>query len=414
MKNFDKIGIKPCDILIPKQGADYEKWSVVACDQYTSQPEYWEKAAALAAGAPSTLNIIFPEVYLEDGDGDARIANINRTMADYLANDVFQTVTNSFILVNRSFSDGKSRKGLVAAVDLECYDYKKGAKSLIRATEGTVLERIPPRVKIRANAPLELPHIMILIDDPAKTVIEPLFEKSLPQLYDFDLMQESGHITGYQVSDDASFDSIASALEALCVGENPFLYAMGDGNHSLASAKAHWENVKQTLTREERLTHPARFALAELVNVHDDGLVFEPIHRICTDVDPVELLTDMKAYFSKTQTDGAGQKVTYLYNGIRSEFDMGKGTHSLTVGSLQEFLDWKMQQSSMKIDYIHGEDVVASLSAQPNAIGFLLPGMDKSQLFPSVAASGVLPRKTFSMGEAYEKRFYLECRKITK
>ncbi len=414
MKKFDKIGIKPCDILIPKQGADYEKWSVVACDQYTSQPEYWEKAAALATGAPSTLNIIFPEVYLEDGDGDARIANINRTMADYVANDVFQTIENSFILVNRSFPDGRSRKGLVAAVDLERYDYKKGAKSLIRATEGTVLERIPPRVKIRANAPLELPHIMILIDDPAKTVIEPLFEKALPQLYDFDLMMESGHITGYQVSDDASFDSIVSALEALCVGENPFLYAMGDGNHSLASAKAHWENVKQTLSAEEQLTHPARFALAELVNVHDDGLVFEPIHRICTDIDPVALLADMETYFSQKQINGAGQKVTYLYNGIRGEFDMGQGTHSLTVGSLQEFLDWKMQQSSMKIDYIHGEDVVESLSAQSNAIGFLLPGMDKSQLFPSVAVSGVLPRKTFSMGEAYEKRFYLECRKITK
>lgn len=414
MKNFDKIAIKPCDILIPKQGTAFERWSVVACDQYTSQPEYWEKAAELAADAPSTLNIIFPEVYLEDGDGDARIARINQTMTDYLDQDVFQTVSDSFILVNRSFPGGKSRKGLVAAVDLDCYDYKVGATSLIRATEGTVLERIPPRVKIRANAPLELPHIMILIDDPKKTVIEPLFEKNLPQLYDFDLMMESGHITGYQVAEESVLDQVASALEALCVGENPFLYAVGDGNHSLASAKAHWENVKQTLSEEERLNHPGRYALAELVNVHDDGLVFEPIHRICTDVDPVELLAEMETYFSDKTGDAPAQTVTYLYNGVRGEFSMNQGTHSLTVGSLQEFLDQKMKASSMKIDYIHGDDVVESLSAQPNSIGFLLPVMDKSQLFPSVAASGVLPRKTFSMGEAYEKRFYLECRRITK
>ena len=310
MKNFDKIAIKPCDILIPKQDTAFDTWSVVACDQYTSQRDYWETVATNTKDVPSTLHIIFPEVYLEDGDGDVRIATINQTMADYLKNDIFQTVKDSFILVDRSFPSGKHRKGLVVAVDLECYDYKKGATSLIRATEGTVLERIPPRVKIRANAPLELPHIMILIDDPAKTVIEPLFEQNLPQLYDFDFMMESGHITGYQVSDDAALDGVASALEALCVGENPFLYAVGDGNHSLASAKAHWENVKQTLSGDELLTHPARFALAELVNVHDDGLEFEPIHRICTDVDPVALLEEMEAYFQEKRSGDIAQTVT--------------------------------------------------------------------------------------------------------
>ena len=237
MKKFDKIAIKPCDILIPKQEAAFEKWSVVACDQYTSQRDYWETVATNTKDVPSTLHIIFPEVYLEDGDGDVRIATINQTMADYLKNDIFQTVKDSFILVDRSFPSGKHRKGLVVAVDLECYDYKKGATSLIRATEGTVLERIPPRVKIRANAPLELPHIMILIDDPAKTVIEPLFEQNLPQLYDFDLMMESGHITGYQVSNDTALNGVAAALESLCVGEHPFLYAVGDGNHSLDPLK---------------------------------------------------------------------------------------------------------------------------------------------------------------------------------
>ena len=397
MKNFDKIAIKPCDILIPKQEAAFEKWSVVACDQYTSQRDYWETVATNTKDVPSTLHIIFPEVYLEDGDGDVRIATINQTMADYLKKDIFQTVKDSFILVDRSFPGGKHRKGLVVAVDLECYDYKKGATSLIRA-----------------NAPLELPHIMILIDDPAKTVIEPLFEQNLPQLYDFDLMMESGHITGYQVSDDAALDGVASALQALCVGENPFLYAVGDGNHSLASAKAHWENVKQTLSDDELLTHPARFALAELVNVHDDGLEFEPIHRICTDVDPVALLEEMEAYFQEKRSGDIAQTVTYLYNGVRNTFNMGAGTHALTVGSLQEFLDQKLTTSAMKIDYIHGEDVVEALSSAPNAIGFLLPVMDKSELFPGVASAGVLPRKTFSMGEAFEKRFYLECRKITK
>ena len=416
MKNLNEItrdlGVRPCDILIPQDKQTFEKWSVIACDQYTSQPEYWENVSRFTSGTPSTLDIIFPEVYLEDGEPDERILNINRKMEEYLKSDIFQTIKDSFILVDRSFPGEKSRKGLVMAFDLDKYDYAPHASSLIRATEGTVLDRIPPRVRIRANAPLEVPHIMILIDDPGKTVIEPLFNKNLPDVYDFELMQLSGHIKGYAVSEEDDILQVLYALKKLCNGDDPLLFAVGDGNHSLASAKVHWESIKKDITPQEALTHPARYALAELVNLHDDGLVFESINRICFNTDPQEFLKEFKEYFSKKSETGIIQKFKFSYAGLSGEIDIPNCEHTLEIGTLQEFLDYKSSNSDIKIDYIHGEDIVHELSAKPNSIGFLLPAMNKNDLFKSIAASGVLPRKTFSMGESFEKRFYFECRKI--
>ena len=409
MKNFDELAIKPCNILIPQNSDIHEKWAVIACDQYTSQPEYWEKVSQITAGFPSSLNITFPEVYLEDDDCEKRIETINANMKEYLDTNIFQTLKNSFILVERTLPGGASRKGLVAAIDLEHYDYSPDSSSLVRATEGTVLERIPPRVKIRENAPLELPHIMILIDDPEKTVIEPLFEKSLPKIYDFDLMMYSGHLTGYQISNPDDHCAVFSALKNL-MSKCPLLYAVGDGNHSLASAKAYWTALKETLSPEEISGHPARYALAELVNLHDDSLVFEPIHRICTETNPEEFLQEFKKYFSNKPETGNIQKFNYIHGNISGEIEIPNCTHTLEIGTLQEFLT--AYSSKIKVDYIHGSDVVKELAAKPDSIGFILPVMHKNLLFKSVSQSGVLPRKTFSMGEAYEKRFYFECREI--
>lgn len=414
MIHFNDIAIHPCDILLPQNTANYEKWAVIACDQYTSQPEYWEKVAAFTKGTPSALDIILPEVYLEDGDENPKIHAINQNMEQYLQSGFFQTLHNSMILINRTLSGGTSRKGLIAAVDLECYDYRPDAASLIRATEGTVLERIPPRVKIREQAPLELPHIMLLIDDPKKTVIEPLFDKTHPQIYDFDLMMQGGHITGYQISDPTCFQSIHTALAALCKGATPLLYAVGDGNHSLASAKAHWENVKTALSPAQQEDHPARYALAELINLHDESLVFEPIHRICTGISPEQLLVDFLTYFQQKPASDSSHVLQYIYHGQEGKISIPNCTHELEIGTLQEFLSYYEQQTKVKVDYIHGEEVLRELASNPDSIGFLLPAMHKDKLFPSVANSGVLPRKTFSMGEADEKRFYLECRKIIK
>ena len=414
MKIFDEIALKPCDILIPDKNVNYEKWAVVACDQYTSEPEYWEKVFCITKGNPSTLDIIFPEVYLETCDNAKKISEINKKMQEYIDSGIFTTVENSFILVNRTFPSGICRKGLIAAVDLEAYDYQKGSVSLIRATEGTVLERIPPRVKIRENAPLELPHVMLLIDDPQKTVIEPLFQSEHEILYDFDLMMNSGHITGYRISGENDFQSVASSLKNIRKNGSSILYAVGDGNHSLASAKAHWENVKRNLSSEELISHPARFALAEIVNVHDDGIIFEPIHRICTGIDPKILMEDMEKYFSEMPAKDEIQKITAVYGDHCEEIEIKNPVHMLEVGSLQAFLDYEGTKYNLRTDYIHGSDVVRNLAQNPDSTGFILPAMSKNMLFKSVETFGALPPKTFSMGEACEKRFYLECRKITK
>ena len=408
------------DILLPKLDAEgMTKWSVVACDQYTSEPEYWAQTAEIAGDAPSTLNLIFPEVYLEQPGADERIAKINRTMQEYLDKGLFNEYKSALILMRRTQADGKVRTGLVGAIDLEQYDYTKGSKSQVRATEATVASRLP-RVKIRRDAALELPHIMILIDDVKRTVIEPLEAKrdQLTKLYDFDLMQNGGHLEGWLVDGDHAREVFA-ALDKLAdkedfnrryglTGEEVLLYAMGDGNHSLATAKECYEQKKREGAPEAAL---ARYALAEVVNLHSEALEFEAIHRVVTDADTDKLMADMTAALKLTE-GVSGQSFTVLLNGMRKQYSVGAPTANLTVGSLQMFLDKWLYENAGKIDYIHGEDVVENLSSAKGSIGFLLPSMTKEELFPTVIKDGALPRKTFSMGHAHDKRFYCEARKI--
>lgn len=405
---------RSADILIPK-GIDFSKWSVVACDQYTSQPEYWESAAKLAEGSPSSLNIIFPEVYLDKGNNAERIESINKTMEEYLSNGIFEELKDSFILVERGQSNGKIRKGIIGCIDLEEYDFSKGSQSKIRATEGTIVSRIPPRREIRKNAPLELPHILMLIDDPECRIIEPVSEMKgkLKKIYDFDLMLGGGHIDGYLVEGNAK-DNLNKAVAAFesDTKRSGLVYAVGDGNHSLATAKTCWNEIKQTLSEEERKNHPARYALIELNNIHDPALEFEPIQRVVFGVDPKELLNGMIEYYGASQSENGGQEIRYTYQGNEGAIYVKNAPSNLPVGTLQKYIDKFIGENGGEVDYIHGDDVVRKLADKDNTIGFMVDRMDKSSLFPTVIKDGALPRKTFSMGEAQDKRYYLECKKI--
>lgn len=415
---------KAADILLPKSGTDLTKWSVVACDQYTSQPEYWNETEKIVGGAPSTLDLILPEVYLENSDVAQRIEKIHESMKKYIADGLFDEYKNSMIYVERMTADGM-RAGLVGMIDLEEYDYRKGSTSSVRATEATVVERIPPRIKVRNGAPLELPHIMILIDDGAETVIEPLTAKKsqMKKLYDFDLMQKGGHISGYLLSpeDIAAADKALTALGDKAAFNKKYgldnaevlLYAMGDGNHSLATAKEYYEQLKRENPDKDLSNHPARYALAEIVNLHSPALRFEAIHRIVEGVDTEKLLSALKSELGASDSEGV-QQFTAVVGGNDITINVTKPTSNLTVGSLQQFLDKYIKENGGKVDYIHGEDVVRKLAAAPDSIGFLLPDMGKDELFPTVIKDGALPRKTFSMGHAEDKRFYMECRRITE
>ncbi|HIV86062.1 MAG TPA: DUF1015 domain-containing protein [Candidatus Monoglobus merdigallinarum] len=415
---------KPADILVPRD-IDFEKWSVVACDQFTSEPEYWEKAAEIAGSSPSTLNIIFPEAYLGAGGSAERIEKINSTMREYLDSGLFEEHKNSFIYVERALSCGKVRRGLVGSIDLEEYDFSKGSSSRVRATEGTITERIPPRQRIRENAPLELPHIIMLIDDREKTVIEPLKAKKAEflKLYDFELMLGGGHIAGYKVSREATREIIKAfeQLEDAAVIEKKYgaargsslVIAAGDGNHSLATAKTCWDRIKQELTPQQAETHPARYALVELENIHDSALEFEPIQRVVFDIDPPELIKSLTEYYSSASfEDNGGQRIEYTYRGEQGAVYISDPPSRLAVGTLQSFLDKYIAEHGGRIDYIHGIDVVKKLSEKPNTIGFMVAAMEKNELFETVIKDGALPRKTFSMGEAEDKRYYLECKRI--
>ncbi len=415
---------KSADILIP-QGVDFSKWSVVACDQYSSQKDYWEKAKEIVSDSPSTLNIIFPEAYLNDNDADNRINNINATMKRYIDDGMFKEYKDSFIYVERMQSNGKCRKGIIGVMDLDEYDFSKGSQSKIRATEGTILDRIPPRQKIRRNATLELPHILMLIDDRECNVIEPISanKDKLEKIYDFDLMLDGGHIEGYCISEELK-SQILSGLDkledekAFCEkygvnNKGVLLFAAGDGNHSLATAKSCWEELKPTLTKEERENHPARFALVELNNIHDDALEFEPIQRVVFNVNPKRLLDALMNYYSDASyEDNGGQKIRYTYQGNEGAIYIKNAPSNLPVGTLQIFLDKYLEENGGDIDYIHGDDVVRELTVEENTIGFMVDAMKKNDLFTTVIKDGSLPRKTFSMGEAQDKRFYLECKKI--
>lgn len=392
----------PANILLPK--GDFEKWAVVACDQYTSEPEYWKDVEKTVGNEPSALNLILPEVYLS-ADNSNRIEKINRTMTDYLENGVFREIENTFVYLQREVTGGKIRKGVVGLIDLENYSYEKGSKALIRATEATVLERIPPRVLIRKDAKLEMPHVMLLIDDPKCTVIEPLEEKinGFEKLYDFDLMQQSGHIKGYSV-DSETAEQIQTALSALVENaEDKLLFAVGDGNHSLATAKECYNLNK---------TEESRYALVEIVNIHDTSLEFEPIYRVVFGVEPEKFIENFVSDLGGEYFGTDAQKFTCVYGESKREVSL-KPTGKLAVATLQTYLDEYLKQNkNVSIDYIHGEDVVYSLCKAENTIGFIFDGMQKSELFDAIKQDGSLPRKTFSMGHAADKRFYIEARKI--
>ncbi len=429
--DWSRFGFHIPEILLPKEGIDFSRWAVVACDQYTSEPEYWEEVEKIVGEAPSTLRLMLPELFLEKEGEAERIAAIRENMKEYMASGILRQLPPGCMLVRRT-AEGRSRLGLVIAVDLEAYDYNKGSQSLIRATEGTVVSRIPPRLRIRNGAPLELPHIIILIDDPGKTVIEPLEKLATQKMYDTDLMMEGGHIVGHFIP-EADLKGAQEALSTLLdqaeakYGKGKAIFqAMGDGNHSLATAKANWENLKQTLSPEEAATHPARYALCEIENVHDDGIVFEPIHRVLFAKDGktgqeivdavVSLLAKQNGNAKLAPADTPAPAGSFVLPYITAE---GKGailvdgpSQKLEVGVLQAALDELIAQGGLEIDYIHGTKAVENLSNRPGNAGFTLPAMDKSLLFPAVAADGALPRKTFSMGEANEKRFYIEGRKI--
>lgn len=407
--NFEKFGFVPTDIMIPKN-IDMHKWSVVACDQYTSEPEYWEKTKQIAANEPSAYNIIFPEIYLESEDYEKKIQQINSEMEKYISDGVFETIGNSFVYSERTLNSGKMRRGLIGAVDLEKYDFEPNSSALIRATEGTVKERIPARVQIRENAPLEMPHVMLLVDDKDDLIFSAA-EKG-DKIYDFDLMQNGGHITGYAVSANTALYDAFLALYTKCDKTNPLMFAVGDGNHSLAAAKTCWEHLKKSLSAEEIENHPARYSLVEVVNIHDSSLEFEPIHRVVFGCDAQEVISDMKKHFDicENYIDGS-QKVNVVSNGEIEQLYIKNPPSYLCVGTLQNYIDSAL--CGKRVDYIHGSEVVKKL-ANGNNIGFILPAMDKSDLFKTIIADGVLPRKTFSMGEACDKRYYLECRKIKK
>ena len=423
---MEKTAFSPADILLPYD-CGLTKWAVVACDQYTSQPEYWERVDQYVGDAPSTLRLILPESKLESDGVDQEIQKIHATMEQYLQEERLRPVEDAMLFVERKLANGKNRLGLLGKLDLEEYDYSKGSGTPIRATEGTVLSRIPPRMKVREGAPIELPHIMVLIDDPDKKIIEPLTKdvnrKQMSKVYSVTLMENGGRITGSLLSKFQA-QKVQEALAQLgdqkrfeefyhAPGKPVLTYAMGDGNHSLATAKACWEKLKPTLSPEQRETHPARYALVELVNLHDDSLEFEPIHRVVFGVEPKKLLEAfLAAYPGAHYGEGEGHQITYVLAGERGTVTVPNPTAQLAVGTLQNFLDQYLEANGGKVDYIHGEDVVEQLASQPDSIGFLLPAMGKDQLFPTVIFDGALPRKTFSMGEAHDKRFYLEARKI--
>lgn len=414
---------KCADILLPDfEKINAKKWSVVACDQFTSEPRYWESADKEVGDAPSTLRMILPEVYL--GETEARIPVINETMRKYTEN-VLVSHPDSMIYVERRQSDGSVRRGLVLAVDLEAYDFRKGADSLIRATEATVVERIPPRVAIRRDAPVELPHVMLLIDDPDRTVIEPLNESGCPTVaYDTELMLGGGHIVGRFLGADAKA-GVEKALNALTSPAamekryghfdlSPLLFAVGDGNHSLATAKTIYEDLKATLGREAAAEHPARYALVEVVNIHDEAMRFEPIYRVLFGVDPDDVIAKLSEYMGGLSGSAEPQAIGYITSSRSGTLICDTPEKTLPVATLQDFIDAYIRcHPEAEVDYIHGEASVKSLIRE-DSIGFLFSGMGKDELFKTVIYDGALPRKTFSMGHAEDKRYYMECRKITK
>ncbi len=438
MRNYPEIGVQVSDILLPNTQVDLNKWAVIACDQFTSQPEYWQKIQSLTGGSPSTLELILPEVFLGTAEENRRIQSTQTAMQHYLEENIL-IAHEGLIFVEREVG-GKTRRGIMMALDLDRYDFQKGSQSLIRATEGTIIERLPPRIRIREGAVLEVPHILVLIDDPQRTVIEPLIEAkpALQPLYDVDLMMGSGHLRGYLINDPAQESRIMHALSRLAdpqrfqqaygVGSDKevLLFAVGDGNHSLATAKSIWEKIKSSVGPN----HPARYALVEVENLHDEGLVFEPIHRVLFGAQSnwknalmefyqgkirFEPVAGTQEMISRVQSQKGPEQAAGVISASGAELVLFEQPPvNLVVGTLQAFLDnWIKTSGASHIDYVHGAEVVYNLGRQPRNLGFFLPAMNKGDLFKTVILDGSLPRKTFSMGEAHEKRFYMESRRIS-
>ncbi len=433
---MENLGVRVPEIFLPDTGEGLENWPVIACDQYTSSPEYWDsvRTRVLRGGAPSAYHLILPEIYLEHPDGipvDERIAAIDRTMRDYLDAGVLRSRGSCFVLTDRSTRLSPSRLGLMIAIDLEAYDFREGTSARIRATEGTVLERIPPRLRIRRDAILEIPHVMLLADDPGRTILEPLASACasgrFDLLYDTDLPEGGGHVRGFCIPADsgAAAQAVLAMSRLKSFTEQDFLFAVGDGNHSLATAKTHWENIRSGCPSD----HPARFALAELVNIHDPGLTFEPIHRILFGVSPddfVRHIPDLfpgagievsdamsldNAILMASTISGDVQPFTVFSGGRAMAVTLRHPISPLTAGTVQAILDRYAEVfADTRVDYIHGMDELTRLSGL--GTGILLPALPKEAFFDTVDRYGALPRKTFSLGESFEKRYYMECRKI--
>lgn len=410
MREFEGLSIRPGVFYLPAQEEDKALWPIVACDQYTAQKEKWEQADREVGDAPSALRLIIPECFLDESD--ERVPKIQETMRAYRAQGVLRPAVDGMVLVERETQSGK-RLGLVLTVDLEDYSYAAGSLSPIRPTEGTIVSRIPPRQKVRRGAEMELSHVLLLCDDPQRTIIEPIYAKrgQLRPVYDVELSLDGGHLKGWAVEDQATLSGIAQAVQAIKdhLPEGGILFAVGDGNHSLATAKAHWEEVKKTLPEAEWANHPARFAMAELNNIYDAALIFEPIHRVLFGVTAQETLAAL-ADAALTPCDEAPDLVIVSSDGEQG-YRIGHPLHTLPVGTVQQLLDrWE----GLSLDYVHGDGAVRQIVRREGAVGILLPPMRKEDLFPAVTKNGPLPRKTFSMGEANEKRYYMEARLIVK
>ncbi len=390
----------PADILLPRVD-DMTKWSCIACDQFTAEPEYWREAERIVGSEPSTLRLMLPEAWLGVRDSAAETRKIYAAMQNYVNQGVFRTVEDSFIYVERTLSSGAVRRGLVGKLDLECYDWAPGSATPVRATEGTVESRLPARVEVRRGATLEMPHIMVFIDDPGNAVIPSAAGGE--ELYDFELMLGGGRIRGSRVTGEAA-ERLARALEA---PEGTVRFAMGDGNHSLAAAKRCWEQIKRNLPESELETHPARYALAEIVNIHDEAVTFEPIHRVLLETAPRGFIEEAAARLPR----GKGQAVTLLAGKREMEIETGLPLGAL-VALVDELLgDWRRQHGG-EPDYIHGDEEARALGGKPSSAGVLLPRLEKAELFPYITEHGPYPKKSFSIGHARDKRYYLECRRI--
>lgn len=397
---MNSLVFSAADILIPGS-ADMTKWSVVACDQYSSEPEYWDRVNEYVADAPSTLRLITPEAYLDRVDASEESKRIRGKMEEYLSSDLFTEHKNSYIYIERTQLDGSIRRGLVGKIDLEAYDYTPGSGAPIAASERTVVSRLPVRIEIRKNALIELPHVMVFFSDPEKTVLEAIESKkdSLKKVYDFDLIEKGGNIKGWLVEDEVSLPCCDGAT-----------LVIGDGNHSLAAAKELWKTIKPTLSADEQECHPARYALVEINNVYDDSIQFEPIHRVVFDTDPAALISYIN---EKSGTDGAVSIPVRTADGD-SFIHLPKMPFGDIISTVQGYIESFISENGGTVDYIHGDDEALSMGSEKGCIAFLLPKMEKSELFATVAAGKVFPKKSFSVGLAPEKRYYLECRKITK